>query len=224
MKKIRFIVPVIALCLALTLIVPQTNVAYAASGQVEYEIYGNYSKKIAADRAEVYFSIENLADTEEEAKNLTLEAYEKVNANLQDKLSSTPKINNFSIRANMDYNCRMVIGYTATLNCCFELNDLSNAGELIDIVAKQNVRLNYMNYFSTNAKVEYQQALLEAKNNAIENAKNLASSEIKLIEIKEISQYYAPCEYRSLNNVTNSIDFNAEIEISAIVQLKCETV
>ncbi len=225
MKKCKYIVATLLVCLSFLIFVPKTSVAYAAGENVEIEVYGNSTKKIKADRAEVYFCIENMAKTQEEAKNITLDAYKKLNNELISRFNSTLEINNFYIRANIDFDDNQtVLGYTAILNCCVEVIDLSNFMSFVDIAVQNNVRLNYMNYYSSKAQEEYQKALIEAKNNAIEKAKNLVSSEVKVLEIEETSQFYSPREYQSLKQVASDFDFNAEIEVSATIQLKCETI
>ena len=65
---------------------------------------------------------------------------------------------------------------------------------------------------------------MEAKKQAVENAKNLLGSEIVVLKIEEISNFYNPCLYRSLSIADENLELNSEIEMTATVQIKCETI
>lgn len=222
MKKFKYILPLLLLCL---LFVPinKPQVAYAAGETVEAKVFGTVTHKIQADQADCFFTIQSVGNTEIDAKNNAVLSFNNFSSRIEElglKLST----NNFSVRAKLDCYSDNVVGFVATLNCNLYLNDLSMFNQVLDLATNDNVKLNHLNYYASNSEQDYSIALVEAKNKAIENAKTLLGSEINLLKVEEISSFYTPCLYRSLSSASEELTLNPEIEITATVQIKCETI
>lgn len=222
MKKFKYILPLLFLCL---LFVPlsKPQVAYAASESVQAKVFGSVSHKVQADQADCYFTVQSMGNSETEAKDNAVLSFNNFNSKLSE-LGLNLCTNNFSVRAKLDCYNDNVVGYVATLSCNLYLNDLSMFNQVLDLATNENVKLNYLNYYSSTAEQEYVKALVKAKNKAVENAKILLGGEINLLKVEEISSFYTPCLYRSLSSASEELTLNPEIEISATVQIKCETI
>ena len=210
MKKFVKIVSLCAVfCLVLTCFLLPTKTSYAVSNEgVEATVYGTATKTYTADSAQIFVSLEN-ADTDLTlAKEKSLNQFEALKNSI-----------------NIDYSCdKKIVGYYAILSCVVELDSLENMENVVSTITENNACINHINLKLSNADEIYLDCLVEAKKNAIDNAKRLLETEnVNVLEIEEEGRFYSPTKYMKAENVMQE-NFSYEIEISATVSLKCEAV
>ena len=223
MKKFVKIVSLCAVfCLVLTCFLVPTKTSYAVSNEgVEATVYGTATKTYTADSAEIFVRIEN-ADTELTlAKEKSLNQFEALKNTIT---NADVKIDSFYTNPNIDYSCdKQIVGYYAILSCVVEVDSLENMENVVNVITENNACINYINLKLSNADEIYLDCLVEAKKNAIDNAKRLLETEnVNVLEIEEEGRFYSPTKYMKAENVLQE-NFSYEIEISATVSLKCET-
>lgn len=222
MKRFVKIVSLCAMfCLVLTCFLLPTKTSYAVSSEsVEGKVYGCASITCTADSAEIFVRIEN-ADTDLTlAKEKSLNQFEALKSAIT---NADVKIDSFYTNPNIDYSCdKQIVGYYAILSCVVELDSLENMENVVNVITENNACINYINLKLSNADEIYLDCLVEAKQNAIDNAKRLLETDnINMLEIEEEGRFYSPTKYMKAENVLQE-NFSYEIEISAMVSIKCE--
>ena len=149
-KTKKLIFPILLLCVLALVLVPKTTTAYAYSEKVQAKVFGTVTTKIEADYAEIFLNVTNIGKTENEAKTRVLNSFKKLSEELE-ALNLKLKTNNFYVRANMEYNNQNVASFTATLNCCLMLEDLTKFDTLLELTTNNDAKPCYMNYYSSHA-------------------------------------------------------------------------
>ena len=222
MKKFVKIISLCAVfCLVLTCFLLPTKTSYAASNEgVEATVYGTATKTYMADSAEIFVRLENADIDLNSAKEKSLNQFEALKNSIT---NADVKIDSFYTNPNIDYSCdKQIVGYYAILSCVVELDSLENMENVVNVITENNACINYINLKLSNADEIYLDCLVEAKQNAIDNAKRfLETDNINMLEIEEEGRFYSPTKYMKAENVMQE-NFSQDIEISASVCIKCE--
>lgn len=228
MKKFKFFIfsltLVLITSLCATLVNPSiTSYALDTINEAKLTVSGTYTTTIKADTAEIHAVIESIGQNDLSSKEDAFSKFEKIKTYLVDSGIEEGKINLTYFNTNTNQNntyASNIICYYSVLNYSFTTNDMDNLDSILNSLLDNGTKsISYINFSSSTSYDVYQQALKEALNVAIENAKNILNKEsIQAYRIKEKSCYYEPILYRDFADLSS---MNQDVDIAATIEIIC---
>ncbi len=222
MKK-KFILFILLLITTLSVLITELN-AYQVMAETELNkivITGSSCTQVTPDSAKISAEIQTLDLDRIKSKNDNYELFEKLLDALAELGVTKDDItlDYFSTYESYDYNNgKTLLGYYTTNDFSFNIDNLDNIKNYVDILIENKATIKNINYSIKDVDSVYNETLLKA----IENAKTKANmlGDLKLVEIKEENTYNSPTLYKAFfNEETNIIGkINISSKVTAIFE------
>lgn len=171
------------------LLTSTSNVAVAESGGNCLSVIGSATSTLTPDKAEICAEIETLDMDKIKSKNDNFEIFQNIIDALEDDKENLT-LKNFTSYASFDYtNGKTLLGYYSITDFSFNVDDVSNIKNYVDILTENGATIKNINYSVSNYNEEYNKTLLLAVENAKEKAQMLGKENLEIKEIKEETSY-----------------------------------